>query len=307
MIRPALLLLLAAAAFGQESDVQSPATKALAAELTRIEQESGGQLGLAAVYPEKNLRVGWRATDRFPLAELAHLPVAIRTMAMMEAGLLPFRKWVRVEPGSYVSGHSPIRDRYPEGAVLTIGQLLRYAVAENDASASDVLLTLSGGPQPLTSTMQRLVKDGLRVDRTAKEMRADLEKLGPQAVAADPRDSTTPEAYTALLTLVHRRMLLKPKPAELLLTWLSEASQSPQRLKALLPAEVRVWHLPATCGAKDKTNLCTSDAGGIVLPGDQGHILLSVFLKLSPREEADREKTLAEAARAVYRFFTTPE
>ncbi|MBN9657824.1 MAG: serine hydrolase [Acidobacteria bacterium] len=296
-----------AAAFGQDSDVQSPAAKTLAAELSRIERESGGQLGLAATYPEKNLRIGWRATDRFPLAELAHLPVAIRAMALMEAGVLPFRKWVRVEPDSYVSGRSPIRDRYPEGAVLTIGQLLRYAIAENDATAGDVLLTLSGGPQPLTSTMQRLVKDGLRVDRTAKEQRADLEKNGAQAGPDDPRDSTTPEAYTALLTMVHRRVLLKPKPSELLLSWLAEASQSPHRLKALLPPDVRVWHLPGTCGSKDKLNFCTSVAGGIILPADQGHILLSVFLKLSPHDEAAREKTLAETTLAVYRFFTTPQ
>ncbi|MGC3971882.1 MAG: serine hydrolase [Pirellulales bacterium] len=307
MMRPVLFVLCVAAAFGQESDIQSPAAKTLAADLTRIEQESGGQLGLAATYPEKNLRVGWRATERFPLAELSHLPVAIRTMALMEAGLLPFRKWVRVEPESYASGHSPIRERYPDGAVLTIGQLLRYAIAENDTTAGDVLLSLSGGPQPLTATLQRLIQEGIRVDRTAKEVQAGFDKQGPKAEAADPRDSATPEAYTALLTMVHRRVLLKPKPSDLLLSWLSETSRGHGRLKALLPPEVTVWHLAGTGGTKDNVNLCTSDAGGITLPGDQGHILLSVFLKLSPRDEAAREKTLAEAARAVYRFFTTPE
>ncbi|MGJ5813337.1 serine hydrolase [Paludibaculum fermentans] len=307
MMRLAPLLLLAAAAFGQDAEVQSPATRALAAELSRLEQASGGQLGLAAIYPEKNLRIGWRATDRFPLAQLYHLPVAIRTLALMEAGLLPFRKWVRVEPGTYLPGHSPIRDRYPDGAVLTIGQLLRYAVAENDASAGEALLSLSGGQQPLKSTLERLVKDGIRIDRTAKEALADLTKQGPQAFAADPRDSTTPEAYTALLTLVHRRVLLKPKPAELLLAWLMEASQGPHRLKALLPADVQAWHIPGTCGTRDKLNLCTSDAGGLILPGDQGHILLSVFLKLSPQDEAARENTLAQATLAVYRFLTTPQ
>ncbi|QOY87122.1 serine hydrolase [Paludibaculum fermentans] len=307
MMRLALLLLLAAAAFGQDADVQTPATKALAAELTRIEQESGGQLGLAAICPETNLRIGWRATDRFPLAELYHLPVALRVIGLMEAGLLPFRKMVKVEPENYVPGHSPIRERYPEGAVLTIGQLLRYAIAENDATAAAFLLSLSGGTPPLKTTLERLVKDGIRIDRTAKETRDDFDKRGPVALAMDPRDSATPEAYTALLTMVHRRQLLKPKPSELLLTWMTEASQCPNRLKALLPADVQVWHLPGTGGTKDKLNLCTSDAGGIVLPGDQGHILLSVFLKLSPQDEAAREKTLAEAARAVYRFFTTPQ
>lgn len=59
----------------------------------------------------------------------------------MEAGLLPFRKMVKVEPENYVPGHSPIRERYPEGAVLTIGQLLRYAIAENDATAAAFLLS----------------------------------------------------------------------------------------------------------------------------------------------------------------------
>lgn len=81
MMRLALLLLLAAAAFGQDADVQTPATKALAAELTRIEQESGGQLGLAAICPETNLRIGWRATDRFPWPSSTTCPSPCASLA----------------------------------------------------------------------------------------------------------------------------------------------------------------------------------------------------------------------------------
>lgn len=286
MTRRAALLLLTAALKAQEPSTQTPAARALVAELNRIERDSGGELGLAALYPEKSLRVGWRATDPFPLGALYHLPVAIRALALMEAGLLPFRKWVKVEPDHYRPGHSPIRERYPEGAVLTIGQLLRYAVADTDSTAGSVLLEMTGGANGLRPTIKALVKDAIRIE--------------------DAESTATPLGYTQLLAMVHHRQLLKPKPAELLVTWLQDATQGTQRLKALLPEGVQVWHIAGTAATKEGAPLCTNDAGALVLPDKQGTILLSVFLKGSPKDEAAKDKALAQAARAVYEFLTKP-
>lgn len=286
MTRRTALLLLAAAARAQEPSTHSPAARALAAELNRIERDSGGQLGVAALYPEKKLRVGWRATEPFPLGALYHLPVAIRALALMQAGLLPFRKWVKVEPESYRPGHSPIRDRYPEGAVLTIGQLLRYAVSDTDTTAGGVLLELTGGADGLRPTIKALVKDAIRIDAA--------------------QSTATPLGYTQLLTMVHHRQLLQPKPAELLVTWLQDAPQGTNRLKALLPEGVHVWHIAGTAATKEGAPLCTNDAGAMILPDKQGAILLSVFLKGSPKDEAAKDKAVAQAARAVYQFLTTP-
>ena len=282
-------------------------TRALGEQLQAIEQSSGGVLGVSGIHIERMIQVGWHARDRFPMMSVYKLPIAIRALAMVEAGLLPYRKWISVQPEDMAPGHNPLLADYPEGRVLTVGQLLEAMVSQSDNTACDVLLKHIGGPQAVHGLMQRIVKDGIRVDRSEKEMDADFQKLGHQGYDADGRDSSTPEAMSLLLMQLHRGAILKPKTLDLLKRWMTESPTGPNRIKGLLPKEVQVWHKTGTGWLKDGISLATNDAGVLVLPEGRGHIALTVFLKLSTKDEATRERALAEAALAVYRFFDTPQ
>jgi len=145
------------------------------------------------------------------------------------------------------------------------------------------------------------------VDRSEKEMDADFQKLGMQGYDADGRDSSTPEAMSLLLMQLHLGAVLKPNPLALLKRWMTESPTGPNRIKGLLPKEVVVWHKTGTGWVRDGISLATNDVGVLVLPEGRGHIALSVFLKLSTKDEATRERALAEAALAVYRFFETTQ
>ena len=42
--------------------------------------------------------------------------------------------------------YSPIRDKYPDGATLTISEILEYTISASDNVGCEVLLRLLGGP-----------------------------------------------------------------------------------------------------------------------------------------------------------------
>jgi beta-lactamase class A len=69
------------------------------------------------------------------------------------------------------------------------------------------------------------------------------------------------------------------------------------RLKGMLPPGTPVAHKSGTLGGS------TNDVGMITLPEDAGHVVVAIFIKTSKRESSEREKAIAEIARAVYDFY----
>jgi beta-lactamase class A len=276
----------------------------LGKELARIESEAGGVLGVSAVHLERGIEVGWRSSERFPMMSVYKLPIAIRALAMVESGELGLSMMVRVEPVDLSSGYSPIRDKYPQGTVMTVRQLLEACVIQSDNTASDVLLRLVGGPEAVQASLKLMKLDAIRIDRPEKQINDDLQKMGAKAMDAEGKDSATPRALTTLLSYVQTAKVLQRQNCSVLIRWLTETQTGPKRIKGLLPEGAKVWHKTGTGGTKDGVNLATNDAGVITMPGDQGHIAITIFLKLSTRGEQERELALARAAQAVFNFFT---
>jgi beta-lactamase class A len=69
------------------------------------------------------------------------------------------------------------------------------------------------------------------------------------------------------------------------------------RIKGLLPQGTDVAHKTGSLGG------VANDIGFITLPGDAGHIAISVFTKASNRPEDASEKAIAEIARTIYDYF----
>lgn len=276
---------------------------AFAAALRDIETSVDGLLGAAALELKSGKLAGWRSKDRFPLLEMVQLPVALHVFAMMELGELPFRKMVWIEPGSYSPGHSPLRDRYPKGAVATVGQLLEAAVRDNDASASDVLLELGGGPEAVQKRMARWFGEGLRVDRSLAGLDAAFRlSASRERFLMDERDTCTPEAMAMLMSAVEGGQLLHAASHERLRGWLRETPHGAERIRPGL-GDALLYHKSGTTSFWDGRNAGMSVAGVAELPGGRGKLALALFLKGTERDLTQRERALASAAGALYRWF----
>jgi beta-lactamase class A len=195
----------------------------------------------------------------------------------------------------------------------------------SDNSATDVCLRLAGGPEAVTARMREIGISGIDVNRSTARLIADwvgitqvvaetewspalfqklAEAVKPEenkAAAArfeaDPRDTATPEAMVTLLGRIHRKDLLKPESAELLLDIMRRCRTGEARLKGLLPLGTEVAHKTGTIGRT------ANDVGIVTLPDDAGHVAIAVFVKSSDKEPAARERVIAEVARAVHDYF----
>jgi beta-lactamase class A len=296
---------------------------ALESRVTAIAGRAGGDVGVGLRHLPSGETVVVRGRERFPMFSVYKLPIAMTLLARVDAGQAQLDDRVTLGPADLRPGLSTVMTSHVrDGRVtMTVRELIEAAVAASDNSASDAILRLAGGPAAVTAYVRGLGIDGLRVDRPEIQMAADLsgvilpdpsgwtvERLNallsrapavPKQAATrrylheDPRDTTTPEAALALLGRVHARDALKRDTAAFVIDTMRKTTTGDRRIRALLP--------PGTVANKTGSGpATTNDVGIVTLPGSAGQFAIAVFIRDSPQEDAKRERTIAEIARAAW-------
>lgn len=258
----------------------------LVISLAALAQQFDGVIGVAAVDLDTGRHFELRAEEPFPMASVFKLPIALTVIDKK----VPLDERITITQDQFSRGWSPIAAR-GKTVTLTVRELLDAMVAQSDNTACDVLLRRVGGPAVVTSRMRELGIGGIRVDRPENDIGA-FAVVHPLEYASDPRDTSTPAAMVKLLAVIHRR-------ANQLLLGMMLRSINTHRIAAGLPAKAIVKHKSGTMpGTLNDVAIVTSyDA--------EHHILMAIFTKGSRmKDEAPREKLVADLARQIYAQFT---
>ncbi len=332
MARILFLIFIIFVAFPAEA--QQPAADACRSEvpMARIQEEiaraaslAGGIVGVSAKHIESGRRISYNAADRFPMASVYKIPIALQLLTRVDRGEVSLADAVELKTG----------DLRPEAGILTayfarpglkisVRNLLELMLMLSDNTATDIILRLAGGPEGVTARVKNIGIADVEVHRPIVRLMADsqgyelpaaadwtpdlFERLqrsvtpesrreAARRFAADPRDTASPAGMTQLLERIYGGGLLRPESAAMLLETLERCQTGKGRIKGFLPPETPVAHKSGTLGGS------TNDAGIITLPGDGGHIALTVFIKSSEKDVAQRERAIAHIARAIYDFF----
>lgn len=265
----------------------------LQADLSRIAGSIHGRVGLAAMVVETGEHVSVRGNERFPMQSVYKAPIAMAVLREVDSGRLSLDKPVRIRREDMPPVHSPIRERNPAGATLTVKELLRAAVVESDGTASDALLKLVP-PGKVTRFLRSIGVNGMTVATTEREMSRDP--------MAQYRSWATPEGAVAFLKALHRGIGLSHRSRALLLGWMTETETGPGRIKGLLPAGTRIAHKTGTDRTMNGLTRATNDIGIITIPGGR-HVAVAVFVADSRASETERERVIARAARAAWDYW----
>lgn len=125
---------------------------ALRAQVERLSVPAQGRVGVALAFLDSGESLLVDEGEWYPLQSVLEMPLALAVLAEVDRGTFRLDQLVRVDRADYVSDqqHSPIREAHPQGANLTVAELLRGAASLSDGTAADVLLRLIGGPEALT-------------------------------------------------------------------------------------------------------------------------------------------------------------
>jgi beta-lactamase class A len=262
-------------------------------ELERIAAAAGGRVGVSAVLIESGEHIALHGDQPFFMASVVKFPVALRVLELVDGDKLRLDQKIPVKASDRAPGVNTLDGRFKPDALFTVRELLEFMILNSDNTACDILFRLYGGPPGAQSRLRVLGIQGIRVDRTEKEIAAAYTVSRVQFLK-ELRDTSTPDAMAALLAKFERGEALKPVTTAFLRDLMERAATAPNRLKGLLPPGTVVAHKTGTW-----REAATNDVGIVTLPGGAGHIAIAVF---SNRAKAgvDLERTIAEIARAVY-------
>jgi beta-lactamase class A len=295
-------------------------------ELARLARVTDGTVGVTAIHLETGRKVMLNNGERYPMASTFKVPIAVQLLTLVDAGKLRLDQMIEIKPGDLHPGSGTLSDLFAQpGLALSVRNLLELMLLISDNSATDVCLRLAGGAEAVTARMRALGIDGINVNRSTRQLIGDwlgianlpaesehtvagfrtlAEAVSPEArraadqkFIADPRDTSTPESMVRLLERIYKKDCLKTDSAALLYDIMRRCRTGDARLKGLLPRDTEVAHKTGTIGGS------ANDVGIMTLPDNAGHVAIAVFVKGSAKEVADRERAIAEIARAAHDFF----
>lgn len=294
MTRRECLLALAA------SRVSFASSPSLVEKWRGIARSTDGLVGAAVLYLKTGRLISLNGDQRFPLASVCKLPLAMNIFAMIDEGKLALDQEIEVlqseiwPPVSDIAKEFPARRRFP------VARLLEVMVAHSDNTAEETIYRIGGGAAAMAARFRQWGVEGVRIDRSEREcMAQQADYAGVLRYLDDPRDTGTPNGTVQLLAKLFRGEALSRASTDRMIEILKTTTTGPKRLKGLLPPSTVVAHKTGTTGVTRRLAAGTNDSGVIYLPN--GELLaISVYVKASTRSEDVRERVIARIARSAF-------
>jgi beta-lactamase class A len=312
-------------ALGSARAPQETGVARLEAEIERFARGAGGTVGVSAVHLESGRSISLNGGERFPMASTYKVPIAVRLFERVDAGEVDLAEMITLAERDLHPGSGEISQLLNDpGVSLSVLNLTELMLLVSDNSATDLVLKTAGGAEAVNARLRELGIDDISVNRPTIELIADWsgvvlppeEEWSPQAYRrlsravdadtrraaneafdADPRDTATPDAMTALLQTIWNGEALSDERTAQLLDIMRRCMTGEGRIKGLLPRGTEVMHKTGSIGGT------INDTGIITLPDDAGHVALTAFIKASPRTTEQREAAIAQIARSIYDYF----
>jgi beta-lactamase class A len=278
----------------QEQKIEDQKLDELTVLIEKTAGPAKGRVGVFAVVLETGESVSLDSDGHYPMQSVYKFPISMAVLKQIDDGKLKLDQKVRVEKSEYVNKymHSPLRDKNPNGADVTVQELIRYAIVESDGTASDVLMRLAGGPAAIEAYLLEINIGEMIVENTEEEIGQNWE--------TQYRNWATPEGAAALLRALHEKRGISDPHQKLLLKFMTESVPGAKRLKGMLPPGTAVAHKTGTSGTNaEGVTAATNDIGIITLPTGK-HLAIAVFVSDSPLDEAGREAVIAGIAKAAW-------
>ena len=198
---------------------------------------------------------------------------------------------------SYNNLWSPLRKKYPNGAKITLAEILKYTVAWSDNLGCDLLFKMIGGPKVAESYIHKIGVKDIAIVHPEIEMQAKWKR--------QYKNWSTAKATNQVLRLFfeNSEKLLTKKSYDFLLNVLKGTKTGKKSIRGLLPKETVIAHKTGHSG-KNKKGLtgALNDIGIVFLP-DNSYFYLSVLVSDSMESKATNQKIIADIAKLTWDYF----
>jgi beta-lactamase class A len=273
-------------------------TDSLRTNIENIISKKNALVGVSIIGNNGEYTLSINSELHFPLQSVFKFHIALVVLSQIDEGKLSLDQKIKIEKKDLLPGlYSPIRNKYPNGATLTVSEILKYTVSESDNVGCDVLLKLIGGPKVVEAYF---IKNGfkdisIKINEEVQQANWDLQF----------QNWSTPNSANELLVnyYANKKKLLSQKSYDFIWRIMKETTTGKKRLKGSLPGNTIVAHKTGSSGANEKgLTAAVNDIGIIFLPNGN-YFFISVFVTNSKETEEVNEKIIADIAKEGWNYF----
>lgn len=275
----------------------SARTETLEGDIRAITDTVRATVGVAAVFDDGDTL----AVDdghSYPMMSVYKFHQALAVLDSLDRSGQPLTTAIRVRKADMLlHTWSPLRKELPEGdSELPVTMLLEYSVAQSDNNVCDVLFRWLGGTQRVNRYIAELGIGETMIEATEAEMHCDRER--------QYRNWTTPLAAVRLLEKFRRGEILSLRSRTFLENTMLATVTGPDKLRALLPFDVRVAHKTGSAFRNANGIMVADNDIGIVRLPDGRSYSIAVFVMDSAEDDRTNAAVIARISKAVYDYYT---
>lgn len=286
LILLAVTLFTAQFSFAQMQELQK--------EIDQIVAGKNLTLGLALHDFRTGETLSVNGDKRFPMQSVYKFQIGLALLDRVDRALCSLSDSVVIEKKDLSPDlWSPIRESYPDGVTLPLSEVITYAVAQSDNSASDLLLAMAGGPQRVQRFVHSKGVRQMRIANSEKEIQGSWD--------VQFKNWATPDAMLQLLKLFNQEKLLKAETQNFM--WDVMTQTQTGSLRQLLPSELVVAHKTGHSGVGKKGVVAANNDVGIMVLPDGRRVAFVIFLANSRESSEMNYKIIAQISSAVYHHF----
>lgn len=257
-------------------------------QLTTLEKNSQGRLGVALINTKDNSQVTYRGDERFAMASTSKVMAvaAVLKESEKQSGLLD--NPITIKKTDLVP-YSPITEKHLATG-MTLAQLSAATLQYSDNTAMNKILDYLGGPSSVTQFARSINDVTYRLDRKEPELNT--------AIHGDPRDTTSPIAMAKSLQALTLGDALGQSQRQQLVTWLKGNTTGDHSIKAGLPKH---WIVGDKTGSGDYG---TTNDIAVIWPENHAPLILVVYFTQQEQNAKYRKDIIAKAAEIVTKEFS---
>jgi beta-lactamase class A/beta-lactamase class A VEB len=268
-------------------------------KIIRIVAEKNAIVGVSIIGNNGKESFSLNAERHYPMQSVFKFHIALVVLSQIDKGIFSLEQKIEILKKDLLPGlYSPIREDYPDGAILPISKILEYTVSSSDNVGCEVLLKLIGGPKVVEAYfIKNNIKDvSIKVNEEEQQANWNLQF----------QNWTTPKAANETLAKFYynKKKLLSKKTYDFIWKIMRETTTGENRLKGQLPVGTIVAHKTGSSGAnKDGLTAAVNDIGIVFLPNGSC-FFISVFVTNSKENADTNEKIIADIAKVAWDYFT---
>ncbi|WP_394665772.1 CGA/CIA family class A beta-lactamase [uncultured Chryseobacterium sp.] len=283
-----LFLLISAFVFAQKSSLET--------QINSIIKNKKATVGISVLGFENGFMYNKNADKKLPMQSVFKFHIAAAVLDYVEKGKLSLDQKVTLNQSNlHENTWSPLREKYPNGGIVPLSEIIEYTVAKSDNNGCDILLKLLGGTQVVQKFMNAKGVKNFQIKYNEEAMHKDWN--------AQYENYTTMNSAVDVLKKFYDGKLLSKKSTDYLMKVMLSTSTGINKLIEQLPKDTPIARKTGSSG-KNNAGLtgAENEIAIITLPNGK-HYAIAVFVSNSTETAEVNCRMISDISKTVWDYF----